>query len=154
MAIKDNAGEDWTHFSKGWFGEVAGNLNSKWSVVGSVLGGYKTLTENDGTFDLKVHPYVFGVRASTRRNPKVTAFGQFLAGATNIKISQGSDHVSDTLFTWLAGGGANVKINDKVGARIGGDYIRVKGKNDSELVQDALQGLRISAGIVVGFGGK
>ncbi len=154
MAIKDNAEEDWTHFGKGWFGEVAGNLNSRWSVVGAVIGAYKTLSERDGDFDLKVHPYVFGIRASSRKNPKAAAFAHFLAGGTSLKVSAGSEHVSDTFFTWLAGGGVNVKVNDAVSARVGGDYIRVKGKDDSELINDALQGLRLSVGVVVGFGGK
>ena len=59
--------------------------------------------------------------------------------------------------TWsieVVGGGANVKINDAVAARVGGDYIRIKGKDQSELITDALQGLRITAGVSVGFGGK
>ena len=154
MAIKDNAEEDWTHFSKGWFGEVAGSINPMWSVVGVVSGGYKTLSDVQGNVDIKAHPYVFGIRASSRQNPKSTPFAHFLIGATNIKAEQGSFSATDTLLTWVAGGGINVKVNDSVGARVGGDYIRVKGKDDSELVQDALQGLRITAGIVVGFGGK
>lgn len=154
MAIKDNGDETWTHFPKGWFAEVAGNLSSMWSVVGLISGDYKTLTESDGDFNLKVYPYLFGIRASTRQNPKAAAFAHFLAGGTNVRVSQGSDHISDSYFTWAAGGGANVKINDKVGARVGADYIRVKGKEDTDLVTDTLQGIRLTAGVVVGFGGK
>jgi hypothetical protein len=153
MAIKNNSDEDWTHFSKGWFAEVAGNLNSTWSVVGAVIGVTKTVTDFQGSVDLTAYPYVFGIRASSRRNPKTTPFAHFLAGATNLKAEQGSESASETLFTWIAGGGANIKINDTVGARVGGDYVRIKGKSDSQLVEEALQGLRLTAGITVGFGG-
>src|SRR5262245_28166371 len=85
MAIKDNEEEDWTHFSKGWFGEVAGNLTPMWSVVGLVSAGYKTITDSGGAFDVKAYPYLFGIRAYTRKNPKASAFAHFLAGATNIR---------------------------------------------------------------------
>jgi opacity protein-like surface antigen len=153
MAIKDNSDEDWVHFSKGWFAEVAGNLNSTWSVVGLVSGATKTITDFEGSIDITTYPYAFGIRASSRKNPKATPFAHFLVGATNIKAEQGSFSASDTLFTWIVGGGANVRINDAVSARVGGDYIRIKGKDQSEIIQDALQGLRISAGISVGFGG-
>lgn len=153
MAIKDNQDEDWTHFAKTWFGEVSGNLNSMWSVVGVVSAGYKTITDTGGAVDVKLYPYVFGIRATSRRNPKGHPFAHFLAGASNLKVEQGSFSASDTLFTWMAGGGVNIPINDRVGARVGGDYIRIKGKDDSELIEDALQGLRLTAGITVGFGG-
>ena len=151
MAARSNDDNDWTHFLKGWFGEVAGGLNSRWSIVGQVSGGYKTILDNEGAFKLKVHPYLFGVRASARRNPKTTPFAHFLVGATNIKVSLASESVSDTLFTWQAGGGVNVKINDSVGARIGGDYVRIKGTDDSEIVSEAIQVIRLSVGVVVGF---
>ena len=154
MAIKDNQDEDWVHFSKGWFAEVAGNLNSTWSVVGAVIGAKKTITDFEGDVDITAFPYVFGIRASSRKNPKATPFAHFLAGATNFKGEQGTFSATDTLLTWVVGGGANVKINDAVAARVGGDYIRIKGKDQSELITDALQGLRITAGVSVGFGGK
>lgn len=154
-ALKDNAGEEWTHIPKGWYADVAVALNPMWAAVGQVSGGYKTLTESDGDFDVKIHPYLFGIRASSRRNPKATAFAQFLAGAARISISQGSDSVSKTYFSWQAGGGANVIVNERVSARVGADYVRVKGSTDSpQIVDDALQGLRLSVGLVFGFGAR
>ena len=152
MAVKSNADEDWTHFSKGWYGDVAVNLSGMWAVVGQVSGGYKTLPDVGGPIDVRVHPYVFGIRASARRNPKVSPFAQFLAGATSIKATQGSDEISDTFPTLQMGGGANIKVSENLGARVSADYFRILDRNDSELTGgEPLQGMRLAAGIVVGF---
>ena len=153
MAIKDNGDEQWNHFGKSWYADVAGNLNERWAIVGQISGAYKTLDDFDGDIDVKVHPYLFGVRASSRRNPKHTPYAQFLVGATNVKLSQGSDSVSGNNLTFQMGGGVNVQISGRVGARVSADYLRVQGNDDSEVVTDALQGLRLAAGLVLGFGG-
>ena len=153
MGLRFNASEEWQHFYKGGFGEVAVNLDSRWGVVGNVGYDQKTIAEVSGNIDANVTPYLFGVRMSSRRNEANTPFLQFLAGATRIKVSQGSESVTETSFTWQAGGGINIKVNDVLGARVGGDYMRILGKNDSDITGDeAVQGLRLTAGVVVSFG--
>ena len=151
MAIKDNGDETWTHLGKGWYADVVGNLNERWAVVGQVAGGYKTLSDFDGDIDVKVHPYLFGVRANFRDNPKHTPFLQFLVGATNFKFSQGSDNESSNNLTFQAGGGVNVQISGRFFARVAADYIRIKANDD--IISDPLQGLRLAVGLGVGFGG-
>jgi hypothetical protein len=154
MGLRFNESEEWQHFYKGGFGEVAVNVNNRWGVVGNVGYDQKTVTDVGGDIDAKVTPYLFGVRMSSRRNEANTPFLQFLAGATRIKLSQGSESLTQTTFTWQAGGGINIKVNDVLGARVGGDYMRILGKTDSDITGDeAVQGLRLTAGIVVGFGG-
>jgi len=151
-AIKSNDDEKWTHFSKGWYADVAVSLNKMWSGVGQVTGDYKTVNDTEGVFDLTVYQYLFGARASARGNPKATPYAQALFGAAKVKFSQGSFSLSENMFTYQVGGGVNVKVNDNVGARVSGDYVRLMPKSDSELTSEALQGLRLAVGLVFGFG--
>ena len=152
IAARSDADDTWEHFYKGGFGEVAVNLSDRWGVLGNVAYQQKTITEVGGDIKVKVIPYLFGVRFSSRNNENVTPFAQFLAGASSLKASQGSDSVDETPFTWQVGGGLNVAVNDRLGARAGLDYIRIHGTDDGEISGgEAIQGLRISAGIVVGF---
>ena len=80
LAARSNADESWEHFYKGGFGEVAVNLNSKWGAVGNVAYDQKTITDVGGDVKVKVIPYLFGVRFSSRTSSKNTPFLQFLAG--------------------------------------------------------------------------
>ena len=154
IAARSNATNEWEHFYRGGFGEVAGNLNNRWGVVGNVGYDQKTVTEIEGDITFKVIPYLFGVRLSERTNPKTTPFVHFLAGATQLKASLGSESVDETNFTWQVGGGLNINASGRLGARAGFDYIRIQGKDDGDLSGgEAIQGLRLTAGIVVGFGG-
>lgn len=154
FAARSNDDEEWEHFYKGGFGEVAVNLNSRWGVVANVAYDQKTITEFGGDVKIKVLPYLFGVRLSSRTSSKNTPFAHFLVGATNLKATQGSDSVDDTQFTWQVGGGVNIAAKGRLGARVGGDYFRIHGSDSSNLNSEAIQGLRITAGIVVGIGSK
>lgn len=154
IGARSNADDSWEHFYKGGFGEVAVNLNSRWGVVGNVSYNQKTITDVGGDVKIKVMPYLFGVRASSRANEKNTPFVHFLAGATRLDGSQGSFSTDETSFTWQVGGGLNIHSSGRVGARIGGDYMRIQGADDGELSGgEAIQGLRLTVGVVVGFGG-
>jgi opacity protein-like surface antigen len=153
IAARSQASDTWEHLYKGGFGEVAVGLNDRWSAVGIVAYDQKTLVEIEGDFKLSVVPYLFGARYSHRANAEqATPFLHFLAGATRLKISLGSDSESETNFTWQVGGGVNIPINSRVFARAGGDYMHVHGKDNGNLTDgEAIQGLRISAGVGVGF---
>ena len=152
MGLRFGESDTWEHFYRGGFGEVAVNLNNRWGIVGNVGYDQKTVVEIEGDIKAKVIPYLFGVRLSSRANEKNTPFLQFLVGATRRSLSLGSESIDETTFTWQAGGGVTIKASDHVGARIGGDYMRILGKDDSEIFgSEATQGLRLTAGIVVGF---
>ena len=153
VGLRFNEGDEWEHFYKGGFGEVAVNVNSRWGVVGNIGYDQKTITENEGDIKAKVIPYLFGVRLSSRSNPKNTPFVHFLAGATKFDVSLGSDSINQTSFSWQVGGGININTSGPVGARIGGDYLRINGKSGDEVTSEAVQGLRLTAGVVVSFGG-
>jgi opacity protein-like surface antigen len=152
QAVKSNDEEDWTHFSKGWYADVAFAVTNMWSAVGQVAGMYKTLPEQGGAVDVTLTPFLFGVRASGRGNANATPYAQILFGATRFKVSQGSDSVSENMFTYQVGGGVNVKATENVSARVSADYFRAKPGDDSEIGVEAFHGLRLAAGIVFGFG--
>ena len=155
FAARSNADESWEHFYKGGFGEVAVNLNSKWGALGNIAYDQKTITDTGGDVKIKVIPYLFGVRYSSRTSSKNTPFLQFLVGATKLDASQGSFSTDETNFTWQAGGGVNIKAAEHLSARIGGDYFRIMGKDDGDLTGgEAIQGLRLTAGVVIPFGGN
>ena len=152
MSLRFNESNTWLHPYKGGFGEVAVNMNEKWGVVGTVGYNMKTITEVVGDFDAKIIPFLFGVRYSSRTNPKNTPFLQFLAGATRWSVEGPGFNESQTTFTLTAGGGINIKANDTVHARIGGEYIRIWGKDNGQITgEEATQGLRLTAGVGVGF---
>ena len=147
-------GEDAENFPVGWYFDVAGNVTDAVAIVGQFSGNYKTIEDPiDGDFDLKIHPYMVGIRGSSRRNEKVVPFGQVLVGGVSLKASQGSLSASETDLAVQVGGGVNVMGNSKVGVRLGVDYLRVFGKSDGELTGgDDANVFRFVVGVVVPFG--
>jgi opacity protein-like surface antigen len=152
QSLRINDDESWEHFKYGWWADGSFHLTGMWSAVGQVSGMYKTIVEQEGEIDVKLHPYLGGVRVTSRRNPKAAIFGQFLVGAANLKLSLGSESVSDTMFAYQVGGGANIAISGRLGARVGGDYLRIMPGDGSDIAEEALHGFRLSAGLVYGFG--
>ena len=152
IAARFDAGDEWQHLYRGGFGEVAVNLNNRWGAVANVAYDQKTVTEIEGDVKFTTIPYLFGVRFSERSHPRTTPFLQVLVGATRLKASLGGDSVDETDVTWQVGGGLNVNASGRVGARAGLDYMRIMGADDGELSGgEAIQGLRLTAGIIVGF---
>lgn len=147
MAAKASGEEQFENFPGGWYGEVAYNVTRMFAVVGTVAGNYKTLEGED--FDLKVHPYMGGVRVSSRTAPRVVPFGQFLLGGVNLRASSGGESLSSQHFGILAGGGVNLMATSKVGIRGGIDYLRIQRKDTSEILDGAANGYRITVGIVL-----
>ena len=149
LAARSNEDETWEHLYKGGFGEVAVSLNERFSVVGVVAFDQKTIAEVSGDLKVKAIPYVFGVRMSSRTNAeKATPFLHFLAGATRLSAELEGDEEKKTPFTWMAGGGVNIPVNDRVFARAGADYFRIQGDPENFGV---IQGFRLTAGVGVGF---
>ena len=131
---------------KGWYADVAGNLNRYLGIVFEVGGDYKTINASEiflgvrGTaaLDLRVHEFMGGVRVSARPNATVVPFGQFLVGGANgsakvtgtatvggVTLASFSEEFSGTDFALQVGGGMNLLVTDKVGVRVGMDYLRI-----------------------------
>ena len=152
--------EDADTYKKGWYLDVAGNVNKMIGIVGEVGGVYRNQSESERgitvTVDSKIHQFMGGVRLSGRQNPKAVPFGQVLVGAVHPSFSAaGTGRVGNTTitidesesenrFAVQAGGGVNVRATDKVGVRVGADYLRVFPKDNDQGVNV----FRFTAGIV------
>ena len=152
--------------SKGWSGDIAGNVTSSLGVVFQAGGNYKTETQTfsfgdvvaTGTAHLKVHQFLGGMRVSARQNKTVTPFGQFLVGAFHISVSaeatattggqtitSSSEGESTTKFALQVGGGVNIMFSKKIGVRAGADYLRIFGEDAG------LNAVRVAVGAVFAF---
>jgi opacity protein-like surface antigen len=152
-AFESGDGED-ENLPGGWYADVAGNLTDMFAIVGQVNGNYKSEEELGLSADIDVHGFLGGVRLSSRANQRVVPFGQVLVGGTNVSFSAGSFDESETFFTVQLGGGVNLMASDRVGIRVAVDYLRVLGKDESDLNTEDTNVFRFAAGIVLPFGGR
>jgi hypothetical protein len=154
--------DDSESLPKGWYFDVAGNLNSLIGVVFQVGGNYKTFEESvsvgGGTFtataDLDVHEFLGGVRLSARDNPRLVPYGQFLVGGINGSLELTatstipgvpgfSTEDSSTNFVLELGGGVNFGFSEGAGVRFGVDYLRVFAEDEGSNV------FRFHVGVVI-----
>jgi hypothetical protein len=85
--------DDTESMPKGWYFDVAGNLNSMFGIVFQVGGNYKTFEESvtigTGTFtataDLDVHEFLGGVRLNARDNRGWCPTGRFWSVASMVR---------------------------------------------------------------------
>ena len=148
-------GEESESLPGGWYADVAFNLNEMIGIVGEVGGNYKSDSLFGVTVDQKVHEFMGGVRVSSRRNPMVVPFGQFLVGGANYSASGGADiedltisiSDSETNFAIQAGGGVNVRLTDRVGARVGADYLRAFHEVSDTNIFRFVVGINVSFGM-------
>jgi len=155
FAARFNASENWKHLGRGWYADVAGNLTSRWAVVGQVSVYYTTITDpGELDTDFKAHPFLGGVRARAAARGSATPFVQFLVGGTQVKTRQMELRGSETSLTFQAGGGVNLMLGARTGIRVSADYVRIIGKDDGEVTRGgAIHGPRLGVGFVVGLGG-
>jgi hypothetical protein len=151
LAGKSSGDTDWTKFPKGWYADIAGNVSDTLSIVGQVTGNYKTIDDTGGSFKLKVHTFMAGVRGSSPG--KVRGFGQFLVGGASFKGSVPGFSASETDLAIQLGGGVNVLGSGGVGLRLGVDYVRVMAKDAGEVLEgDDINGVRFNVGVTFGIG--
>jgi opacity protein-like surface antigen len=149
LAAKGSDDDEFENFPGGWYADVAFNVTSTVAVVGSVSGNYKTFEEED--FDLKIHPYMGGIRVSGRATPTFVPFGQFLLGGVDLRASDDVERESSQHFGFLLGGGVNVMATSSVGVRGQIDYLRIQSSDDSEILEGSANGYRIAVGVVLAF---
>lgn len=158
-----DADGDQQSMPKGWYFDVAGNLNPMWGVVFQVGGNYKTFDESvtigTGTFtasaDLKVHEFLGGLRLNARESSTFVPYGQVLVGGVNGSLAVTttttipgiptfSQSDSSTNFAFELGGGVNFGFIPRASLRFGVDYLRV-------FAEDAgSNAVRFHAGVVIG----
>src|SRR5262245_4582922 len=148
----------------GWYIDLAANLSRSFGVVFEAGGNYKSVSESatfggvaaSATADLRVHEFMGGVRYNSRANPTVVPFGQFLLGAVNgsAKVTASgsitglpgvsfSGEASGTDLALQAGGGMHVRLTDKLGVRVGADYLHILAD------EGGVNAFRFAAGVVL-----
>jgi len=148
----------------GWYGDIAANVTNTIAIVGQVTGNYKSINETTTDFgvpvtltaDLKLHTFMGGVRFSARQHPRVVPFGQVLFGLARLSASVEAgataggqtmtfnESESENELAIEAGGGVNIRLTERVGARLGASYVRFGG-------DDGGNAFRVGAGVVVPF---
>ncbi len=127
----------------GWVVAVAARLCPRMSAVGEVGGNYKTENVLGTNVRLNIYSYQGGIRYGPCANRKYSPFGQLLAGAARATgtpsspalLSDGLFIVSKTGFSVQPGVGVDIKMFQKINARVQADYryIRSQGQNASQL---------------------
>ena len=145
----------------GWFVSGAGNVTDMLAIVGEVSGAYKDNSEPELGFEAVVALYTImgGVRYY-RRRARVTPFAQFLLGISSWRTSAtfggfSRSTVSGPHFVIQPGAGVDIRLTDRLAARVQGDWRRIFSADEAHGAQavDSNQ-IRIAAGIVVGFGSR
>jgi opacity protein-like surface antigen len=162
----DGVDDETESIPKGWYFEVAGNINPMLGLVFQVGGNYKTFEESvalgGGTFtaevDLDIYQFLGGVRLNARNNPRLVPYGQVLVGAINGSVEltttstipgipSFSEEDSSTNLGLVFGGGANFGITENTGIRFGVDYLRIFEDEDAGGGSNVF---RFHVGLVVG----
>ncbi|HKR02552.1 MAG TPA: outer membrane beta-barrel protein [Pyrinomonadaceae bacterium] len=137
----------------GWNASVTGNVNDWFGVVADFSGHYGGSIDEDG-FDerQRAHSYLFGPRVSVRRK-RVTPFAHALFGASKLETDLSGFgqrfFFSDTGFSFVVGGGLDVRVNDRVAVRAFQlDYLRTRFFGEAE------NHGRLAFGLVLRFGKK
>ncbi len=134
----------------GWLVSGAGNVTDTLAIVGEFSGAYKTEAEFGVEIDQYVLTLMGGVRYS-QRLARVTPFAQFLlGGAGGDRKPAGSDAGGGVEFASQLGAGVDIRLTDRLAARVQGDWRRLFSGDEALGFVDGNQ-IRIAAGIVVGF---
>ena len=129
--------------ANGWNASVAGNVNKWFGVAGDFSGAYKSISG----VSVKVHTYTFGPVISFRENEKFTPFVHALFGGFHASGSGFGYSGSTNGFAMFVGGGADVKINKNIAARVIQVDWEALHANSSWSTKD----VRISTGVVFRF---
>jgi opacity protein-like surface antigen len=161
-----SAEDDNEALGTGWYVDIAGNLHRYVGIVFDVGGSYKSLSRSESFFDeqftatvdLRVHQFMGGMRLNGRLNPTLVPFAEVLVGGVNVSaevagsatiggtpVFSFSDEESATKFGLQAGGGVDFLFSDRVGVRVGVDYLRIFDDEGS------VNAFRFAAGIVLPF---
>ena len=133
----------------GWFVSGARNVTDMLAIVGEVSGAYKSEAVSGFEVDKALYTLMGGVRYY-RRLARVTPFAQFLLGVAAL-VAQPNDEAID--FAIQPGAGVDIRLTDRLAARVQGDWRRLFSADEALGTVDGNQ-IRISAGIVVGFGSR
>jgi outer membrane protein with beta-barrel domain len=139
----------------GWYLDLAGNLTRVFAIVGQVGGNYRSRDLFGNELRFSLHEFMGGIRASGRANTTVVPFGQALIGPVRANLSLLGERVSVTKFALQFGGGVNWRLTQRIGIRVGADYLRIFNEQEGRDIGDLSGGdegghaLRFVAGAVL-----
>ena len=139
----------------GWYIDLAGNLTRVFAIVGQVGGNYRSRDLVGDELRFSLHEFMGGIRASGRANTMVVPFGQVLVGPVRANLSLLGESVSVTKFALQFGGGVNWRLTQRIGIRVGADYLRIFNEQEGRDIGDLSGGdtgghaLRFVAGAVL-----
>jgi Outer membrane protein beta-barrel domain len=148
-------GHDTQTLRTGWYGDLAGNLTRVLAIVGQVGGNYRSRDVLGNDLRFSMHEFMGGIRASRTANTTVVPFGQVLAGPVRANLSLMGEGVSVTKFALQFGGGVNWRLTQRIGIRVGADYLRIFNGQEGRDIGDLSGGdrgehaLRFVAGAVL-----
>ena len=112
-------------FPVGWNVDVATRMTRRLKIVGEVGGAYGNLDVLGTRFDLNVHTLMAGPRLSGWQSGRLAPFAHILVGGARNMASVFGESSSTTMLALQPGGGVDVRLTDRIGVRIGGDYRRI-----------------------------
>ena len=133
------------NFPAGWMASGGARLWGWLDAIGEVSGSYKTLSIPGNKPQLRVYTYMAGPRFTRPAHPGINPFAQVLLGSARASTSVLGVHDTVTDFSYQPGGGIDLNVARRFGARFEGDYriVRAAGHNSKEP--------RVIAAAVVGF---
>lgn len=130
----------------GWNAEGTFNANRYLGITADVSGHY----HSESGVSSNIYHFLFGPQVTYHsKDSKVTPYGRFLFGGSRAGAGLGSLSASQTKWSYLFGGGVDVKVTPVFAIRvIQADYIR------THFADDHQNNLRLSFGIALNVGGK
>ena len=139
----------------GWYIDLAGNLTRVFAIVGQVGGNYRSRDLFGNELRFSLHELMGGIRASGRASTTVVPFGQALIGPVRASLNHLGEGASVTKFALQFGGGVNWRLTQRIGIRVGADYLRIFNEQEGRDIGDLSGGdegghaLRLVAGVVL-----
>ena len=127
------AGDLSANFPAGWMASGGAHVWRGLSAIGEVGGSAKTLSIPGDKPKLRVYTFMAGPRF-TRAVHAINPFAQVLLGSARASNSVLNIRETVTDFSYQPGGGIDLNVARRVGARFEGDYriIRAEGHNSKE----------------------
>lgn len=155
-------------------GTLAYNF-SKYLGIAADLGGCKVLNENNTILGSQINgsefTYLFGPRITLRNNSAFRPFFEINAGGARVSLScknnavncvnaTGGKTYSANAFALTAGGGFDIKLNEKFAIRVvQAEYLYTRFGNNCGFPgicnnNNSQNNFRMKSGIVIGWGGS
>jgi hypothetical protein len=133
------------NFPAGWMASAGAHLGGLLEAVGEVSGSAKTVAIPGEKPKLRVYTFMAGPRFTRRAHAGINPFAQVLFGSARASTSLLGVRETVTDFSYQPGGGIDMNLTRRFGARFEGDYriVRAAGHNSKEP--------RVIAAGVIGF---